>query len=206
MHARLRRWSCPRWRGGKPSADDYIVALYELSGGGDPLNWANHQQIAQTAGIPEGDVMTVGQQVQGDLLVEFKTMGGILGQVAITAAGTAAAEQIILDAERAGAPRFASLVILTDVELRRKLEPLLGQLREAIENAPDLDPDVKSDLKTDVESADLQTRTATHPNRGVIKAALSRRPQHAPARGRPRNHRGRSVRDPPRARRLAVGW
>jgi hypothetical protein len=116
--------------------------------------------------------MTVGQQLAGQGTVEFTTMGGLDGSVAITAAGAVAAEAIIAERERAGQPLISGFVALTDVELLRKLEPLLGELRGAIEDC-DVDDDTKSDLRADVDSTDVALR-AKNPNRKVIKAALSR--------------------------------
>ena len=76
--------------------DDYVVAVYELSKG-NPLNWPNHQKIAETAGIPEADIVNVGMIAQGEGLIEFKTAGGPLGLVSITPRGIRRAEALILD-------------------------------------------------------------------------------------------------------------
>lgn len=158
--------------------DDYIVAVYELSQG-DPLNWVSHVSIAEESGMPTADVMTVGQQVAGDHLVEFKTMGGIQGLVAITPMGTRRAEQIILDRDGAGEPRYTSVVILSDAELVRALEPLVGQIRQALDAATEVDPQVRADLGSDLALAEAQLR-ANEPNRGVIRASLDRIKKYSP--------------------------
>ena len=64
-------------------------------------------------------------------------------------------------------------VRLTDVELIRLLEPLLGQIRQELDAAPDVDPELKADIVSDLDSAAAQGH-ATTPNRGVIRASLDR--------------------------------
>jgi len=114
--------------------DDYLVAVYELSGG-NPLSWPSDRDIAVRAGIPEADIMSIAMNAESDRLVEFKTAGGL---VSITPAGTRRAEALILEREGAGQPKYASVVLLTDEQLLRTLEPLLGKLRAALDSARSL--------------------------------------------------------------------
>jgi len=146
--------------------DDYLVALYNLSKG-KTLQWATHRQIAEASGIPEGDIFDVGQLLMEQRLCEFKTMAGLDGSVAITARGIQQAERLIRERESAG-------LVLTDQQLLQRLEPLLSVVRTTLdENGDQIDPDLRADLRSDMESAASQT-VATHPNRGVIAAALGR--------------------------------
>ena len=158
--------------------DDYLVALYDLSEG-NALQWPTHQEIAAVSGIPETEIMNVGQNVSGDNWAKFMTMGGLTGHVAITPAGIRRAERVITEREAAGAPRFSSTVALTDMQLVRSLEPLLATIRTDLETK-DVDPAVKPDLQADLESAERQAR-ANRPNRGVIRAALDRIKDNWPA-------------------------
>jgi hypothetical protein len=75
--------------------DDYLVALYEISGRGNLLTWGTHQQIAEASGIPLDEIMNVGQLLSAQGVVKFMTMAGLAGSVAITAPGVLRAEKII---------------------------------------------------------------------------------------------------------------
>ena len=159
--------------------DDYLVALYELSGG-STTQWATHRQIAEESGIPEAEVMDVGQAVSDQRHAEFMTSGGIAGgHVAITAVGTRRAEQIITERQRSGAPRYTTVVLLTDPELVRSLEPLVAMIRNDLETK-EVASEVRPDLQADLESAEHQLR-ANNPNRGVIRESLIRIRDNWPA-------------------------
>ncbi len=144
--------------------DDYLVALYDLSNGGEPLTWATHAQIAEQAKIPEGDVMGIGQFLQEERLVEFKTMAAMQGSVAITARGVRRAEDLIRQREQMG--------WLTNEQLIRALEPLLPQIQAAIATIKD-DPELRAELQADLDGVERQTKVR-RPNRGVIASAMGR--------------------------------
>lgn len=148
---------------------DYLVAVYELSEC-NPLSWVSEQKIAEAAGIPQGQIIGLSMNAQSDRLVESKSAGGL---VSITPEGVRRAEALILERENAGVPTYSSVVLLTDVQLIRALEPLLGKLRAALDSAHDMDSAVKADIGSDLESAEAQLR-ANEPNRGVIRASLDR--------------------------------
>ena len=74
--------------------DDYLVALYELTDG-DTAKSPTHRAIAQQAGIPEGDIFSVGYAVTDQGLARWRTLSGLDGGVSITSAGVERAEQIL---------------------------------------------------------------------------------------------------------------
>jgi hypothetical protein len=59
--------------------DDYLAALYDLSYG-NVQQWTSYREIATQSVIPEGEIMTVGQFITGEGLVELKTFGGSHGR------------------------------------------------------------------------------------------------------------------------------
>jgi hypothetical protein len=69
-------------------------------------------------------------------------------------------------------------VVLTDEQLLLVVEPLLANLREVVDSS-NLNPQTKADAMADINPAADQTR-ATHPNQGVIRAALDRAKLAAP--------------------------
>ena len=70
------------------------MALYELSDG-DTMKSPTHRAIAQRAGIPEGDIFSVGYVVTDQGLARWRTLSGLDGGVSSTSAGVERAEQVI---------------------------------------------------------------------------------------------------------------
>jgi hypothetical protein len=143
-----------------------MAALYELSNG-DLMEWPSHREIAERAQIPEDDVFAVGRYNEDEGYCQARTMGGLDGAVSITARGIRRAEQI-LDKRQQQEP----LILYSDEELRRALEPLVAKLGHVVEEA-DLDAADRADVESDIQSATDQLKAA-RPNRGVIRAALER--------------------------------
>jgi hypothetical protein len=67
----------------------------------------------------------------------------------------------------------SAIAELSDAELLRRLEPLLGEVRRQLEQASEIDPDVRADIVSDLESVEAQQHAA-NPNRNVIRASLNR--------------------------------
>jgi hypothetical protein len=151
--------------------DDYLVALYDLSGG-SLMEWPRLREIAERAGIPLDEVDPIGELASSESFAEFKTTGGVDGLIAITSYGIRRAEEIVEERERAGRPVISGLLVFSDQELRQELEKLVATLRTMLDDA-ELEPDIKADATSDLESATDQLRAAT-PNRGVIRASLER--------------------------------
>jgi hypothetical protein len=151
---------------------DYLVALYEMSDG-NSMNWISRRDIGAQAGIPQGEVFAVGQFLSDQRLAQSKTGGGPDALISMTPRGIQRAEDIITEREQKGAPRYSNLVVFSDGELLRKLEPLLGSIRAELDNASNVDPDTLADLSSDLASANDQLHAAK-PNRGVIKASMDR--------------------------------
>jgi hypothetical protein len=151
--------------------DDYLVAFYDVSGG-NAMGMVASEEIAKAAAVPMDEIMSVGQFLKDQHLIEFRTAGGPHGVVSMTGAGIRRAEDIISRRESAALPHISGIVVLTDVALVRTLEPLLDQFRSLIEHA-DMDPETAADLNSDMDSAAAQAR-ASHPNRKVIRAAIER--------------------------------
>lgn len=152
--------------------DDYLVALYELADG-NITNWPTHRDVADAVARPVPDIMRLGMTLAQDGLCEFKGAAGEHGPVAITARGLHRAEDIIRAREAAGQPHISTVLVLSDAELRREIEPLLANLRTSIEENQDVDPDLRADAEADLQSVQDQMRAA-RPNRDVIRAALLR--------------------------------
>jgi hypothetical protein len=158
----------------KKRRTDFLVGLYEAADG-NTGRLITYHQIAEASGLPaDNDIFDIAQNLHSSGFLQMATSGGMMGAVAITAAGVQEAERIIEAQEEAGQPRYFSLAVLTDQQVRAALEPLVASIREQIEGlGSDVDPDAKADLASDLDSATDQLRAAT-PNRGVIKAALGR--------------------------------
>jgi hypothetical protein len=152
--------------------DDYLVTLYELSGG-DLFNWPTHRAIAQASGIQEDRVFEVGQLVSGRGFSKFQTMGGLDGMVSITAGGVDRAESLITSRREKGLPAASSYVVLSDAELLPKLETLVRLIRDEFESDTSIDAELRPDIEADIQSTNDQLR-ANRPNRDVIKASLGR--------------------------------
>jgi len=152
--------------------DDYLVALYDLADG-STTQWPTHREIAEQAGLTEDEAFPVGQSVCDQGFAEFKTMGGLDGHVAVTSLGVNQAEHVITKRESRNEPRILGLALFTDLELRRELEPLLSQLEQALDSATNVDQELMADVRADID-ATSQALRASHPNRGVIRATLSR--------------------------------
>ena len=88
--------------------DEYLIALYELSEGGQLLKWATHAQIAERSNIPDSDVMSVGQFLVGEKFVEFKTMAGMAGSVAITTRGVGEPRNLFVSGKIYGGSQMSS--------------------------------------------------------------------------------------------------
>ncbi len=150
---------------------DFLVALYELSDG-NVSNWPTFGEIAELAGTPASDVEGILEFLSNERLCKVETTGGPAALVSITSYGIRQAEEIITQRERSGEPRLSHLVVYTDQELLRVLEPLVVDILSAAGSAG-LDPDARADVESDVQSATDQLHAA-RPNRGVIRAALDR--------------------------------
>lgn len=98
--------------------DDYLVALYDLSDG-DVINWPTHRDLALRMGFSVNDCTRVGMQLAQEHPCEPKTVADEYGQVAITALGVRRAEEIIRRRDAVQEPRYSTIVVLTDAELRR---------------------------------------------------------------------------------------
>ena len=134
-----------------------------------------HQAIAEGSGLPaDNSIFDVAQVLNDSHLIELKTMGGLAGHVTITAAGVREAERVIQAKEESGQPRYSTIIVMGDQQLRAALEPLVSAVREQIDSlGSTVDVDTRADLASDLDSANDQLRAA-RPNRGVIKAALER--------------------------------
>jgi hypothetical protein len=152
--------------------DNYLIAFYELTSG-DGGNWVTHRDVATKAGIPENEVFAIGRFQREQGYLQTKSNGTVDALVSITAAGVLEAEYLIEKREETGEPLYVGHVALNDADLIRRLEPLLAQIREALERDTELDPDTRSDVQSDLASVEVQTK-ARHPNRGVIRESLNR--------------------------------
>jgi hypothetical protein len=142
--------------------DNYLIALYELSGGRS-MAWPSQDQIAEASGVSKEDVIDVGQYLAGERLCELKTMGGLSGKVSITNYGVNQAEKLLL----ARTPRIG------EAELRQHAEVIVRVLLEEVEKEPSLSADDRLNITSDLASIRDQLQ-APNPNRSIIKAGLER--------------------------------
>jgi hypothetical protein len=146
---------------------DALLALYDLTDG-STMSSSTLGEVAKLAGVPEDEIYNTVDFLQGEDQAEITTMGGLAASVEISADGIRFAEELL---DR-GVVAPVAVAIFTDVELRQHLEPVLTSIEAAITEG-DLPTEEEVDLRADVQSATDQLR-AIRPNRGVIKAALSR--------------------------------
>jgi hypothetical protein len=144
-----------------------LLALYELTDGSTSGS-ATQQEIAARSGVPEDQIIPTVEYLESELQAKITTFGGMEAHVDITRYGIRDAEREMDD----GAALPSVVAVFTDVELRQHLEPVLASIESAVDNAL-LDDDDEVDIRADVQSATDQLRAA-RPNRGVVKAALSR--------------------------------
>jgi hypothetical protein len=162
--------------------DDFLVALYELADG-DTSQWPTAGSIAEMGHIPSDRIVAIARAVVSAGWSELVTVGNsgpASTHYRLTRPGIQHAEEIITQRERSGEPQYSGIVVLTDTELHRKLEPIVATLRLEIENDQHIEPETRADLLADLDSAHDQLR-ASHPNRGVIRASLDRIKRSWPA-------------------------
>jgi hypothetical protein len=133
--------------------------------------------------IPSDRIVAIARAVVSAGWSELVTVGNsgpASTHYRLTRPGIQHAEEIITQRERSGEPQYSGIVVLTDTELHRKLEPIVATLRLEIENDQHIEPETRADLLADLDSAHDQLR-ASHPNRGVIRASLDRIKRSWPA-------------------------
>ena len=126
---------CRSWNSAQNRWDDYLVALFGLSDG-RMTQWATHVPIAQESGIPLAEIMGVGLSVRDQNYAKFMTLGSVAGHVAITAAGTRRAEQIITERERSVAAPISGSVVLSAQDLQKMLEQVVVAFQRELDTHP----------------------------------------------------------------------
>ncbi len=109
-------------------------------------------------------VMYVSQPLQGQIEDLHRDVGTLINRL------QSFLERVDLWEESPDAQ--SAIAMLSDAELLRRLEPLMGDIRRQLEEA-NVDPEMKADLVSDLESVEAQQH-ATRPNRNVIRASLDR--------------------------------
>ena len=109
-------------------------------------------------------VMYVSQPLQGQIEDLHRDVGTLINRL------QSFLERVDLWEESPDAQ--SAIAMLSDAELLRRLEPLMGEIRRQLEEA-EVDPEMKADLVSDLESVEAQQH-ATRPNRNVIHASLDR--------------------------------
>jgi hypothetical protein len=157
---------------------EILDLLYERTGG-DPSKRVPLPDVTPP-GNSEEERRAAARLLKDEGVIDFATdpRGELIGPLSIKHAGVVRAERErgipvvrVSDTDGSSQAAGSALLVLSPAE-QGELERLLGELRQAVEEASSqLRPDDAVELEVDLASAEAQLRSP-RPKRGIVRAAL----------------------------------